>query len=174
MSNLNPRQFSRTMDYEGFQKILTEHLGPEASEDHPGHETADWDRLPSHVYRVMSDEHLEITRRTGFHQSDERNNYIGQAKESPLMAQHWAEQGKEPEREGTVAGRWAETGYASKSPTGRAVVAKIEVDPEDGWEDHPDVPGEYARTMKPIPAHRIVAVTPRFRFNRDGQYEVDL
>jgi hypothetical protein len=109
--------------------------------------------LPQHVYRTMSEDHFQQSLRDGYHQSDERGNYIGQAADNP---EYW--EGVTPEPEGTVAGYWPQPGYLLNSPNGIGRVVRIRVQPEDGWEVHPDE-SEYMRTFKPIPADRFEAWT---------------
>lgn len=111
--------------------------------------------LPEFVFRVMSEEHFQISLQEGFHISDERANYIGQKAANP---EFW--EGEEPEAEGTVAGRYAYLGYLSKSPNGVGRVVKIQVHPDDDWEVHPDDDeGGYIRAFQPIPVNRFVAWT---------------
>lgn len=148
----------RVLSDQQFSELLTHHLGPEHDENHPSHEQY-WGGLPPHVYRVMSDEHYQQSMRTGVHQSDERGNYIGQAKADP---EGW--KGMEATPEGTVAGRWAELGYSKPHQLTR--VAKIKVDPSVGWKVHEDAE-DMARTMHPIPAEHIEAVTPAFSRGKD-------
>lgn len=134
------------------------HLGEINPEDHVG----DHGELPTHAYRVMDDEHYRQSLRQGWHQSDERNNYIGQHKNDPEL---WGDE--MPEAEGTVASvGQIYPHYSMHAPSGRARVVKIKLHPEDGWVPHPDYDeGDAVRTFKPIPTSRFVAATPPFRYN---------
>lgn len=134
-----------------------ETLGPESEESWWNREPMTWDDTPTHVFRTMSEEHFQDSLRKGFHQSDERGNYLGQLNDDP---EGWAGYEDQAVPEGTVAGRWAYPGYLVNSPSGLGRVVKIQVRPEDEWEPHPDDDeGGYFRTFKPIPTDRFVAWT---------------
>ena len=142
-----------TIEHSGADLVQQE-LGVETNQDFyaPGFDAAE---LPNFVFRAMSDEHYQKSLREGFHQSDERGNYIGQAKADPEL---W--EGEKPVPEGTVAGRWAYIGYISNSPDGIGRIVKIQVHPDDGWELHPDDDeGGYYRTFKPIPVERFISAS---------------
>lgn len=133
------------------QSVKTWGEWPEASEDFHYSPEGFSDELPSHVYRAMSEEDFQRSMQRGWHQSDERGNYIGQKAADP---EGWGEESAPAE--GTVAGRWAYPGYLLNSDDGVGRIVKIKVEPNDGWEPHPDDDeGGYFRTFKPIPTDRF-------------------
>lgn len=162
---LRPGTWSRL----AFRDALAGHLGAEMLDPYDG--AGPWaepfeNRVPTHVYRVMSDEDFRTSMLLGQHRSDERNNYIGQALADP---EAW--EGIDPEPEGTVAGRWAYLGYAANTATARLV--RIEIEPDDGSEPHPDDDeGGYIRTFEPIHASRFTAWSPPFSARADDTYLV--
>ena len=121
-------------------------------------EHATLDYIPPFVYRVMSEEDYQQSLIQGWHQSDERWTYPGQATRDP---EGWAEMMEQAVPEGTVAGYWAELGYLANSPTGIGRVVKIKVDPADGWQKHEQV--DYLQTFKRIPVERFLAVSEPIR-----------
>lgn len=114
--------------------------------------------VPAFVFRAMSEEHFRLSLRSGWHASDERGNYIGQAAAHPRL---WAGQ-PAPQPEGTVAGRWALPGYLTASPDLTGRVVKISADAADGWTLHPDDDeGVYVRTFQPVAAGAFVGWSAR-------------
>lgn len=157
----------RMLQGDQFRDFLARRLGPEAVEPdgrspHPlvkpdGTPNFDPSTVSGHVFRTMSEQHYRQSLRSGFHSSDERGNYIGQAKENPEL---WGDE--KPWAEGTVAGRWAYPGYIQPGQVGRVV--KVRVHPEDGWRPHPDDDeGGWVHTYNKIPTDRFEAVTPPLR-----------
>lgn len=135
-----------------FSEQLTSILGPQHDEDYSGPDAPEWGVLPPHVYRVMSDDEYQSGIQRGFFQSDERNNW--RAQQRSRGNPKW----DEVPQEGTVAGLHAYLGYLPRDRPGRVVKFDTSV---GGWEIHPHVAeGDYARTLGPIPASSVRAVTP--------------
>lgn len=136
---------------------LLARLGPLALED--THEICD-EQVPPVVFRTMSEEHFQLSLATGWHVSDERDNFLGQAARRP---EDWVGSEHRIVPEGTVAGRWAYSGYLNHSPDGIGRVVMIATHPDDGWELHldGDDEGGYFRTLQPIPVIRFITYTER-------------
>lgn len=153
-----PQPQHRVLSHSQFDVFLRDQLGDEASEDSEAHEGVAFDSVPPHVFRVVSDEDYRQSMERGYMRSDERNNWKAQA----------AQEGRDPDAvptEGTVAGRWAETGYLPEGAPGRIV--KFDTSHHPGWEVHPHVDeGDYIRTEGEIPMSSAVAVTPPLTLDR--------
>ena len=147
---VNGHEAAKVLSGDEFDDFIRKHLGDEAVD---GDGTKDG--VPEHVYRVMSQQDYQDSMRRGWHQSDERGNYQGQARRDP---ETWKDMEAKPE--GTVAGRWVESGYMHNAD-GPAVAVKIKTHPSVGWKPHYDDP-EFLHTMQRIPTSHFVAATPPF------------